>query len=119
MVNKKQRIKNANKLRRQKRIRVKLVGTSTKPRMSVFRSLDHLYIQLIDDSKGNTLVSAKDFEIKEGKNKTEKAALLGKLLAQKALDKGIKEVVFDKGSYKYHGRVKAAADGAREAGLKI
>ena len=112
-------IKNQIKVRRHKRVRAKVSGTSDIPRISIYRSLDHIYDQLIDDSIGKTIVSDKDLEVKGKKNKTEKAAEVGKLLAQKAIEKKITKAVFDKGAFKYHGRVKALADGAREAGLKI
>lgn len=114
----KNKAKQILKERRHKRIRTKVSGTSDSPRLSVFRSLNHISAQIIDDVAGKTLVSAKDAEIKSG-TKTEKAAEVGKLIAQKATEKGVKKVVFDKGSYKYHGRVKALADGAREGGLEF
>jgi large subunit ribosomal protein L18 len=92
----------------------------------VFRSLNHIYAQVIDDSKGMTLVSASSLdasiraaEIASGKGKTERASLVGKLVAARALEAGITQVVFDRGGYKYHGRVKALADASREAGLKF
>lgn len=113
------KIKNEQRIRRQRRIRVKIRGTAERPRLSVFRSLKHLYVQLIDDETGKTLVSAKDDEIKGGLKKSEIALAVGKLLAQKAQAKNIKTVVFDCGGYKYHGRIKAVADGAREGGLKF
>ena len=104
------------------RIRRKISGTTERPRMAIFRSNSNIYAQLIDDVKGNTLLSASsgDKEI-EGKKvtKTEQARLVGILLAEKALAKGINEVVFDRGGYLYHGRVKSLADAAREKGLKI
>jgi large subunit ribosomal protein L18 len=115
--------KNLKRQRRHRRVRAKVFGTSTRPRLNVFRSNKGMYIQLIDDTKGNTLVSAHSKEIKiKQKNKggkTEIAYQLGKLLAQKAKEKNITQAVFDRGGYKYHGRVKAVADGAREGGLKI
>jgi len=104
------------------RIRKKVAGTAEKPRLSVFRSNRDLYLQLINDDKGITLAAAstKEKNIAEQKNtKTEKSKLAGAAIAQKALDLGIKEVVFDRGGNLYHGRVKAAADGAREAGLQF
>ncbi|MFA6422260.1 MAG: 50S ribosomal protein L18 [Candidatus Buchananbacteria bacterium] len=112
-------LKNQVKQRRHNKVRAKISGTSDIPRISVFRSAAHISVQLIDDSKGVTLAAVTDQEVKEGKTKTEKAFEIGKLLAKKALDKKIAKAVFDKSSYKYHGRVKALADGAREAGLKI
>ena len=110
--------------RRQHRVRLKVNGTNSKPRLCVFRSLNHIYAQVIDDSQGHTLASAStlDSEIKDeaaGKAKTGKAELVGSLTAKRALDKGINEVVFDRGGYKYHGRVKALAEAARQAGLKF
>ena len=114
----KQKIKQSLKLRRKARVQVK--GTFTRPRFSVFRSLKSIYAQLIDDTTGKTLVSALSKDIKNNKlNKTDMAREVGKLLAEKAKEKNIKKVVFDKGSYKFHGRVKALADGARENGLEF
>lgn len=114
----KQKIKQQQRLRRKARVNVK--GTKECPRFSVFRSLKALALQLIDDEAGKTLVSlsSKDIEKIKG-TKIEIAKEAGKLLAQKAQEKGIKKVVFDKGAYKFHGRIKAAAEGAREAGLKF
>ncbi|MCB0697586.1 MAG: 50S ribosomal protein L18 [Chitinophagaceae bacterium] len=112
-------------VRRQKlrwRIRARVVGTATKPRMSVFRSNKDIYVQLIDDATGTTLASAnsreKDIAAQKG-NKVEKSAMVGKSVAQKALALGIEKCVFDRGGYLYHGRVKSVADGAREGGLKF
>ncbi len=115
------------KQRRKARAKSKLFGTKEIPRLSVFRSSAHIYAQLIDDSTGSTLCSAKTSEIElkkgskeEAKNKKqEEAFLVGELLAQKAVDKKIESVIFDKGSYKYHGRVKSLAEGARKGGLKF
>lgn len=110
--------KNKKTARRKARTRAKISGTALKPRLSVFRSNTGLYLQLIDDEAATTLVSAATKEIKASKiTKTEASLELGKLLAKKALEKKIKEVVFDRGAYRYHGRVKAVADGAREGGL--
>ena len=110
--------------RRHSRVRLKVKGTTARPRLCVFRSLNHIYAQVIDDSRGHTLVSAStlDPEIRaetDGKAKTGKADLIGSLLAKRALVKGIKQVAFDRGGYKYHGRVKALAEAARQAGLKF
>lgn len=107
--------------KRKTRTRAKILGKSERPRLSVFRSNRYFYAQIIDDKEGKTLVAASEKEITEtkGKNRTQKAKLVGQLLAQKALEKKIKSLVFDRGSYKYHGRVKAFADAAREAGLKF
>ncbi|MCR5150756.1 MAG: 50S ribosomal protein L18 [Clostridiales bacterium] len=113
----------SNKARqtRHKRVRAKISGTAECPRLNVFRSLQHIYAQLIDDVQGVTLVSAstveKDFE-EYGGNKTA-AHKVGELIAQRAADKGIKDVVFDRGGYIYHGRVKELAEGAREGGLNF
>lgn len=110
--------------RRHLRLRKKISGTAERPRLNVFRSLQHIYAQLVDDTTGTTLVSANtlDKEIKEkfpyGGN-AEAAAEVGKLVAKRALEKGIDTVVFDRGGYIYHGRVKALAEGAREGGLKF
>ncbi|MBS4007416.1 MAG: 50S ribosomal protein L18 [Clostridium sp.] len=116
--------KNLMRKRRHLRVRKKLSGTSQRPRLNVFRSLKHIYAQLIDDVTGTTLVSASSLDpaISEGKgscgNKVA-ARQVGVLIARKASEKGIKEVVFDRGGYLYHGRVKELADGAREAGLEF
>ena len=110
-----------SRIKRRKRIRAKISGTAACPRPSVFRSAKHIYAQIIDDEQGVTLVSAstmdKDFNGNGGN--VEAAAEIGKKIAAKALEKGITEVVFDRGGYVYHGRVKALADGAREGGLKL
>jgi large subunit ribosomal protein L18 len=114
--------KNKERVRRHIRVRKKVSGTAEAPRMCVYRSLNHIYVQLIDDVKGVTLCAASTME-KEIKaeiadlTKTEAAKLVGKKVAEKALSKGIKAVVFDRGGYLYTGRVQAVADGAREAGL--
>ncbi len=110
--------------RRHNRVRKKLSGTAERPRLSVFRSLRHIYAQIIDDEIGHTLVSAStsDSEMTEqieGLNKTDQAQLVGKVLAERALAKGVNQVVFDRSGYKYHGRIKALAEGSREAGLKF
>lgn len=105
--------------RRAARTRAKIFGTIARPRLSVFRSNKHIYAQLIDDESGKTLAWAGDLAIKEKNKKTVIAGGVGKLLAQKAEAVKIKEVIFDRGGYKYHGRVKALADGAREGGLKF
>ena len=112
---------NKARLKRHMRVRAKISGTPERPRLSVFRSAKHIYAQIIDDEQGVTLVSAstmdKDFNGNGGN--VEAAAEVGKKIAAKALEKGITEVVFDRGGYVYHGRVKALADGAREGGLKL
>ena len=105
-----------------KRIRKVISGTASKPRMSVFRSNAQIYVQLIDDTTGTTLLSASSRckEIAEQKvNKTEQAKLVGKLAAARSLEKGVHSVVFDRNGYLYHGRVKSLADAAREGGLKF
>jgi len=111
--------KKARVERRHQRVRAKISGTAGRPRLSVYRSLPHIYAQLIDDAKGVTLVSAKDAEVKGGKNKTEQAQAVGRLIAEKAKTKNISQAVFDRGVFKYTGRVKALAEGARAGGLTI
>lgn len=115
----KNKIKNARQDRRHGRVRAKINGTALRPRLSVFRSNRGMFLQLINDENGQTLVSAKVQEITETGTKTDKSLALGKLLAEKAKAKNISAVVFDRGCYKYHGRVKAVADGAREGGLQF
>lgn len=110
--------------RRHRRIRKKVLGTSERPRLSVYRSLNHIYAQLIDDSRGNTIVAAstldKELSVQKGhKGNASMAKKVGELVAKRALEKGLKKVVFDRGGYMYHGRVKALAEGAREAGLEF
>ena len=116
--------KNANRVRRHVRLRRNLAGTTARPRLAVYRSLNGIYAQIIDDEKGITLVSCStiDKEIAKsckGKNRKEQAKLVGETLAKRALKKKIKTVVFDRGGYLYTGRVQALADGAREAGLEF
>ena len=118
------RVKGARALRkrRHRRVRKKLSGTAERPRLCVFRSLNHAYAQVMDDNLGHTLVSAStlDREISsevDGKRKTEAAQLVGKLVAERAVKRGITKVAFDRGGYKYHGRVKALAEAARKVGL--
>ncbi|MBU0619642.1 MAG: 50S ribosomal protein L18 [Patescibacteria group bacterium] len=136
------RDKQQQRNRRHNKVRAKIQGTAKRPRLNVFRSNVGMYVQLIDDIAGKTLASAHSKEIvmedgkngkneknkkseeknnnkKNNKNKTEISFELGKLLAKKALDKKIKTVIFDRGGYKYHGRVKAVAEGAREGGLRL
>ena len=107
-----------NKQKRKTRVRSKIQGTSNRPRMSVFRSNRKIYVQIIDDSKGVTLVAKSSGSVK-GKKPIEVARQVGVELAKKVLAKKIKGVVFDRGGYKYHGKVKAIAEGAREGGLKL
>lgn len=111
--------------RRHRRVRRRVSGTPERPRLNVFRSAMHIYAQIIDDARGHTLASAStlDPEVKaqlsNGLKKVDEARIVGRILAQRALAQGIKKVVFDRGGYKYHGRVKALADGAREGGLEF
>ena|SRR5579863_3571185 len=102
------------------RIREKLSGTAERPRLNVYRSLNHIYVQVVDDQKGETLVSASTLalKLKTGRN-VAAAKEIGKAIAERAKEKGIKRVVFDRGGFLYHGRVKALADAAREAGLEF
>ena len=116
--------KNAERKRRHVRVRKTVNGTAERPRLSVYRSTNHIYAQLIDDTKGVTLASASTLEksVKAeiaGKTKREAATIVGKLAAERAKKKGIETVVFDRGGYLYTGRVQELADGAREAGLKF
>jgi large subunit ribosomal protein L18 len=112
--------RNAIRQRIHARIRQKLAGTAERPRLNVYRSLNHIYAQVIDDEKGETLVSASTLQLKQKNGGNVAAAKqIGKAVAEKAAAKGIKHVVFDRGGYLYHGRVKALADGAREAGLEF
>ena len=116
--------KNADRVQRHARVRKKIAGTAQTPRFNVYRSLNHIYVQVIDDVKGVTLVSASTMEkaVKEkiaGLSKTDAAKVVGAVAAERALAKGVEAVVFDRGGYLYTGRVKAVADGAREAGLKF
>ena len=110
---------NKKRLARAHRVRTKLRAVSSKPRLSVFRSNKHMYAQVIDDTQGKTVASASTFEIKEKKNKTEKAKEVGKMVAERAKKAGVAEAVFDRRQYKFHGRVKAVAEGAKEKGMKI
>jgi large subunit ribosomal protein L18 len=116
------RTKQDARYRRQSRIRRKVSGTPEKPRLSVFRSLNHIYVQAIDDATGKTLFSASSKDIKgktKGTGNKDAAKLVGELIASKCKEKGIEAVVFDRGGYIYHGRVKALAEAARSAGLKF
>ncbi len=107
--------------RRHKRIRRRIAGSAARPRLCVFRSNKHIYAQIIDDTQGKVLLGTSSIQGKElaGKKKLEIAQQIGKKIAELALAKGIKQVAFDRGGYKYHGRVKALADSARAAGLKF
>ncbi len=116
------KVKTARRQRIRYNIRQNVSGTTAKPRLSIFRSNTDIYAQLIDDTKGLTIAAAstKDKDIKAQKGtKSEKSKLVGAAIARKAVDLGLKEVVFDRGGYLYHGRVKSVADGAREAGLQF
>ena len=120
-------MKNLNKIKREKRlgrhrrVRAKVKGTEKRPRLCVFRSNQHIYAQLIDDNKGKTLAAVSDLDLKAKtkKTKTDLAKEVGKLIAKKAAAKKIETAVFDRAGYKYHGRVKALAEGAKEGGLKF
>ena len=114
----------AARQRRHERVRNKIKGTAVRPRLCVFRSLTHIYAQVIDDDAGRTLASASDVEKvvaagRDGKKKTDIAIAIGDLVAKRAREKGIELVVFDRGGYRFHGRVKALADAARKAGLRF
>ena len=116
--------KNKDRVVRHKRVRKTVVGTTERPRLNVYRSLNNIYAQIIDDSKGVTLASAStlDKEVAEmikDKTKTEAARIVGEVIGKRAKDKKIKEVVFDRGGYLYTGRIQAVADGARASGLKF
>lgn len=116
-------LKKVRRQRRKYRIRKKIVGTSDIPRLSVYRSLKHIYAQIIDDERGNTLVACSTMDkevheaIKDKIRKVEQAKLVGKILAKRALEKGIERIAFDRNGFLYHGRVRALADSARENGL--
>jgi len=116
--------RNATRKKKHRRLRFRLTGTSERPRLNVFRSNSQIYAQIIDDTAGKTMVSASTLEkdIQEeikGLNKKEAAKVVGKLIAKRAAEMGIKQVVFDRGGYIYHGRVAALAEGAREGGLEF
>jgi large subunit ribosomal protein L18 len=114
-------IKQIKKQRRHKKIRARIHGTQDRPRLCVFRSINHIYAQLIDDDKAKVLLSASDKEVKakKGEKKSDVAKEVGKLIAKKALEKKFEKVVFDRAGVIFHGRVKALAEGAREGGLKF
>jgi large subunit ribosomal protein L18 len=111
-------LKIEKRVRRHNRVRARVTGTEARPRLVVFRANQHIYAQIVDDASGKTLAAASDAEIKTGK-KADKAAQVGAEIAKLAVAKKISEVVFDRGGYQYHGRVKALAEAAREAGLKF
>ncbi len=104
---------------RKRRVRAKISGTADRPRLSVFRSNKHIHAQLIDDDSHLTVVSTSTITVKGGKTKTDKSKAVGLHLAAEAKKKGVQKAIFDRGSYRYHGRVKAIAEGAREGGLKF
>jgi len=112
------------RVRRHARVRAKVKGTDARPRLCVFRSLNHIYAQVIDDTIGHTLAAASTLDQElgnelDGRTKTGKSELVGSLIARRALNKGISQVAFDRGGYRYHGRVKALGDAARQQGLKF
>ena len=114
----------AARLRRHLRVRKRVHGTGEKPRLCVYRSLTHIYAQVIDDDRGHTIAAASDVEADargeaKGKQKSDVAKLGGELIGKRAKEQGVSTVVFDRGGYQFHGRVKALATGAREAGLKF
>jgi large subunit ribosomal protein L18 len=111
--------KKAKRIIRHKRVRAKAEGTAAKPRLCVFRSNQHIYAQLIDDTTGKTILAVNDASVKGKEKKVDSSKKIGSEIAKMAVEKKITEVVFDRGGYKYHGRVKALAEGAREGGLKF
>ena len=119
--------KQENRIKRHKKIRAKLTGKAVRPRLCVFRSANHIYAQMIDDERGKVLLSVNDLSLKtelpkgekDQKGKINKAREVGRLIASKAIEKKIDKVIFDRGGHKYHGRIKALAEGAREGGLKF
>jgi large subunit ribosomal protein L18 len=112
------RTKEEKRARRHLRVRKKVAGTANRPRLVVFRSLKHIYAQLVDDDQRRTLATISDLKIDKGK-KLERSAAVGKAVADRAKELGVSKVVFDRAGYRYHGRVKAVADAAREAGLEF
>lgn len=116
--------KRQKRVMRHKRVRSVIKGTAKRPRLSVFRSSNHIYVQLVDDARGVTIFSVSDMEKlkiskKESRSRETTAFKIGEILAKKAIERGIDSVVFDRGGYKYHGRIKALAEGARQGGLKF
>jgi large subunit ribosomal protein L18 len=105
--------------RRHRRVRVKVTGTAQRPRLSVYRSLHHVYAQLIDDDSGRTVASASTVQLKSGRKDLDAAAAVGRAIAEQAKTAGVGTAVFDRGGFLYHGRVRALADAAREAGLEF
>lgn len=113
------KIKKSSRLARKRKIRSMISGTAERPRLSIFKSNQHIYVQLIDDVVGKTLAAASDFEIKNNGSFSEISKEVGALIAKKAKDAKVAQAVFDRGGYRYHGVVKSLADGAREGGLKF
>ena len=107
------------RIKRKARVRKKVSGNASRPRLSVFRSLNHIYVQVIDDAAGHTVAFASSREAGVSGDKTEKAKAVGEAVAKRCLEKGVKTVVFDRGGYKYHGRVQAIAEAARSTGLEF
>lgn len=112
------KFKQQHRMRRHKRVRAKIFGTVEKPRIAVFKSNQYIYAQVVDDESGKTLLSVSDMEVKTGK-KSDKALKIGQALAAQMKEKGLLEAVFDRGGFKFHGRVKSIADGLRSGGIKI
>ena len=118
-MNNSQKKKLIGRERRHQRVRAKVTGTSARPRLSIYRSMKHIYAQLIDDQKGHTIASASESELKGSLKGVKAAEAVGKIIAEKGIAKKVSAVVFDRGGYKYHGRIKALADSARKTGLKF
>ncbi|HUQ42553.1 MAG TPA: 50S ribosomal protein L18 [Candidatus Limnocylindrales bacterium] len=115
-----QKSRESSRVRRHARVREKVKGSSARPRLAVYRSITHIYAQLIDDVEGKTLAAASSLDARESKDKkAERAKAVGTALGERAKKAGINEVVFDRGGYRYHGRVKALAEGVRAAGVKV
>ncbi len=110
--------KKLHRIRRHEKVRAKISGTSSRPRIAVFKSNQYIYAQVVDDESGKTLLSVSDMEVKKGK-KSEKALKIGETLAARMKEKGLLEAVFDRGGFKFHGRVKSVADGLRNGGIKF
>lgn len=114
--------KRQHRIMRHRRVRAKIIGTKEKPRVAVFKSNQHIFVQFIDDTVGKTILSSKVISVKKSKakgSKTDKAHSIGEMLAVKAKELGITEAVFDRGGFKFHGRIKAIADGLKKGGIKI
>ena len=111
--------KRLHREKRRKRLRRKIIGTAERPRLSVYRSNVHIYVQLVDDYAGHTLAAADSREVGEAENRKEAARKVGELIASRAADAGVEQVVFDRGGNRYHGRVATLAEGARSGGLKL